>query len=162
MSVWSNPAELRQIGLGTYATKTTTATTNGSQSLFTVAGGLVAVTALVGIATIAFDGTVTSINLTHTPTGGAAADIAAATVVTSDAIGTIYTVTGVAAEGLSLQTTGGAETPTVTFGKLWQHGAALVLPAGSLKYKGTAADAGTVEWHLTYVPISSSATVTAA
>lgn len=162
MSVWIDPAGIRQINLGQYATKITTATTNGSQSLFTVAGGLVAVTCLVGIATVAFDGTVTSINLTHTPTGGAAGDVAAATVVTSDAIGTIYTVTGVAAETLSLQTTGGAEVPNVTFGKLWQHGSALVLPAGSLKYKGTAADAGTVAWHLTYVPISSGATVTAA
>jgi hypothetical protein len=162
VSVYIDPAGIRQIHLGLYATKTTGATTNGSQNLFTVAGGLVVVTALVGIATVAFDGTVTSINLQHTPTGGAAADIAAATVVTSDAIGTIYTVTGVAAEGLSLQTTGGAEAPTVTFGKLWQSGGGLILPAGTLTYKGTAADAGTVAWHLTYVPISSTAAVTAA
>jgi len=162
MGIWIDPASIRQIMLGAYATKTTTATTNGSQNLFTVAGGLVVVTGLVGIATVAFDGTVTSINLQHTPTGGAAADIAAATVVTSDAVGTIYTVTGVAAEGLSLQTAGGAEAPTVTFGKLWQSGGGLVLPAGVVTYLGTAADAGTVAWHLTYTPLEASASVVAA
>src|SRR3546814_19259652 len=89
MSVLNDSSAFRKATLGLQATKSLTAVTNGSQALFTVTGHVV-LNSIVGVVTVAMDGTATSISIAHDPTMGAAADLAAATVVTSDAAGTLY------------------------------------------------------------------------
>jgi hypothetical protein len=155
MSVYIDPAGIRQIHLGSYATKAGVTITNSSQSIFTVSGGLVLVTSLVGIVTTVIGGAA-NLNLTHTPTGGAAGDVAQATAIDADAVGTIYTVSGVAADLVSAVS---AATPSVTYG--FASGK-FVLPAGSLKQKTSAVQTGAIAWHITYVPIESGAALTAA
>src|SRR3546814_7773981 len=88
MSVLNDSSAFRKATLGLQATKSLTAVTNGSQALFTVTGHVV-LNSIVGVVTVAMDGTATSISIAHDPTIGAAADLAAATVVTSDAAGTL-------------------------------------------------------------------------
>jgi hypothetical protein len=159
VSVLIKGDEIRAIALGVYTAKTGMTILNASTSAFTVTG-LVKVTGLVGLVTTVIGGAV-NLNLTHTPSGGAAADLCAATVCDNDAAGTLYGITGVATDLMSAQTVTGVEVPrTQAVGSFTQGG--LVLPAGSLKFKGSAAQTGAVAWYLTYVPITPGASVVAA
>src|SRR3546814_20504410 len=91
MSVLNDSSAFRKATLGLQATKSLTAVTNGSQALFTVTGHVV-LNSIVGVVTVAMDGTATSISIAHDTTIGAAADLAAATVLTSDAAGTLLRI----------------------------------------------------------------------
>jgi len=156
MSTLIQGDELRTLVLGRQVEKSSGATAAASTAIFTITG-VVLVRYIVGIVTVAFDGTVTSLNLTADPTIGSAVDICAATVVTSDVAGTIYSYLGGAPAGLlvSSGTTAPGEAyapkPLDTF-----------FQAGQIFHKGTAADAGTVLWRLGYVPISDGSSVVAA
>jgi hypothetical protein len=156
---------IRQVILGQKVVKgPLTNPQTASSALFTVAGGLVLVTGLVGIVTTVQGSTANSFNLQHTPTGGSAADLCAATVCTSDAVGTIYTMTGVAVDELSVQTAHAtAEAPSVTFGLMNNRaGKGIVLPAGSMTLKASGNNTGATSWTLFYVPLDTGASVAAA
>ncbi|WP_062434971.1 hypothetical protein [Herbidospora daliensis] len=148
--------EVRAVTLGIKVEKSSGATVNGSTPIFTVSG-LVLVRAIVGVVTTAFDGTTTSLNLTHDPTIGAAVDICAATVVTSDEVGTVYSYLGAAITTLLVSS--GTTVPGTAYAPRPQE--AFFQP-GVINHKGTAADAGTVLWRCLYVPISDGASVAAA
>ncbi len=148
--------ELRQLILGIPVQKSSGATANGSTALFTVTG-VVLVRAIVGVVTVAFDGTTTSINLTTDPTIGSAVDICAATVVTSDVVGTIYSYVG--AVPTTLLVSSGTAAPGEAYAPKPSEA---FFQAGQIFHKGTAADAGTVLWRLFYVPVSDGANVVAA
>ena len=149
--------ELRELVGGKYVTKTIASTTNATQSMFTVTG-LNIVKALIGEVVVAMDGTTTSINVVHNPTIGSVADVNAATVVTSDVIGTIYGYLGVAINTLLVST--GTAVPGTVYAPVTTQTA--VFTAGVIGYKGTATDAGSVKWHLLYVPLSDGASIVAA
>ena len=150
--------QLRAIALGVRVTKSVSPA-SGSTDLFTITGGRVLVTALVGEVTTVMSATATSLSLQSDPTAGAAADIAAATVVTSDAVGTLYSITGVAADLLSAQTVTGTQVPGVAFAPASGR---VVLPAGKVTQVGTAANTGVTEWTLCYIPLDDGAAVEAA
>jgi len=140
-----------------------------SSALFNVTGGKVAITSLIGEVTVALGATATSLNLTYTPTSGAAADLCPATVYTSDAVGTLYGMTsGVATDLLCVQSVssiGGtpvaaSEVPNVTYVQnLWRP---IIVRAGALNLKASGSDTGEIKWVMTYVPIDSGASVAAA
>jgi hypothetical protein len=131
----------------------------GLQTLFTVAGGRILVTALVGEVTVVFDGTVNSLNVVHDPTVGAVGDISGATVCTSDAAGTLYTVHGIQAALLGTQKEGGTEVPTHVTAKT-PVGGGFVLPAGVTQLQTTGTDTtGATKWTMLYVPLDDGATV---
>lgn len=151
------PAEqVRTLQLGLKAEKSSGATTNGSTALFTIAG-VVMIRAIVGVVTVAFDGTVTSLNLTTDPTIGSAVDICAATVVTSDVVGTIYSYVG--AVPTTLLVSSGTAAPGEAYAPKPSDA---FFQAGQIFHKGTAADAGTVLWRCFWLPVSDGATVVAA
>lgn len=149
--------EVRSIVGGICATKQITATTAATQSLFTVAG-LVVIEGIIGYVTTAFDGTTTSINLNHDPTIGSAADLCAATVVTSDAVGTIYGYLGAAITTLLVSS--GTTAPGTAYAPMPNN--KQVLTPGVIGYVGTAADAGAVLWRCVYWPLSDDGSVTPA
>ena len=120
--------------------------------------GLCVVEGIIGYVTIAMDGTTTSINLTHNPTIGSVADLNAATVVTSDPIGTLYGYLGVAITTLLVSS--GTTVPGTVYAPL--PTVRQVLAPGVIGYKGTAADAGTVLWRVVYWPLSDGASIVAA
>lgn len=151
--------QLRRLLFGTRVTKTGVSPINGSASLFTVTGGKVVVLGLVGEVTTAMSSTATSINVQYKKSGGTAVDVSAATVVTSDAIGTLYGVTGVAADLLSAQTVAGTEAPNVTFVQNLKY--PIVVDAGDFELLGTAAQTGVTAWTLLYVPLDDGAAVAA-
>lgn len=141
----------------TLVEKSSGATTNGSKDLFTITG-LVLVRAIVGYVTVAFDGTVTSLNLTHTSTvAPATVDVCAATVVTSKPIGTVLSYLG--AVPTTLLVSAGTAVPGVNYAP---KPADAFMTAGTIKHKGTAADAGTVLWRCLYEPVSTGSNVVAA
>ncbi|MGD2042041.1 MAG: hypothetical protein PVJ28_00205 [Acidimicrobiia bacterium] len=164
MSVWNDGSQLRAASLGGLVTKgPVTNPQTASSALFTVTGGLVLITSLVGEVTTVQGATANSFNLQFTKSGGSAADISAATVCTSDAVGTLYTITGVAADLLSVQQVGGSEVPNVTFGVSGiGAGKGIIVPAGSLTLKASGNNTGATTWRLTYIPIDDGAAVVAA
>lgn len=133
----------------------------GLQTLFTVSGGNILVTCLVGRVTVVFDGTVNSLNVVHDPDIGAVGDISAATVCTSDIAGTFYTVHGIQAALLGTQKEGGTEVPTHVLAKA-PVGGGFILPAGVTKLQTTATDTtGSTQWWMAYVPLDPAAAVVA-
>ncbi|MEV0618547.1 hypothetical protein AB0I81_34830 [Nonomuraea sp. NPDC050404] len=172
MSVLIQGNQVRAIALGVKVSKSSGLTQNAGTNLFTVAGGLVAVTALVGRVTTAIPNTASlTMKLQHTPSGGAAADLSGATGITNDAVGTLYSLTSaVATDLLSIQSVsaiGGtpvaaSEAPSVTFvHTLWRP---VILPAGTLSAlcSNHTPGSGVISWGLTYVPFDDGASVSAA
>lgn len=152
--------DVRAIALGIRVQ--TAAVTNpqtASTAIFTVATGRVLVTALFGEVTTVQGATANSFNLTYDPTVGAVGDLCAATVCTSDAAGTLYGVTGVAADLLSAQTVAGTEVPTHVFAL---GGRPILLSPGQMFLKASGSNTGATQWTLTYVPLDNGATVVAA
>lgn len=143
-----------------------------SETIFSVTGGRVVLTSLVGEVTTALGSTATNLNLTHTPSGGSAADLCAATTVTSDAAGTLYSlVSGLATDKLSIQSVStlkeddaaavlATEAPGVTFAQLLRQ--PIIIPAGDIKAKTSGSDTGEVKWSLTYIPYDNGSAVAAA
>jgi hypothetical protein len=150
-----NGDELRDIALGRHVIKSASPA-NATTPLFTVSG-LVLITGIVGLVTTVMSATATSINLNHDPTIGAAADLCAATVVTSDTAGTLYGFSGVITE---LLVSSGTNVPSEAYTRL--SGVQTVLNNGVIGQVGTAANTGVTAWHLTYVPLSDGASVVAA
>lgn len=124
---------------------------NALSALFTVAGGRVIVTGIVGEVTTVIGGTTPSAKLVANPTTGADSDITAAVAITGDAVGNLYGVS----------TVGGNLAVLESVAPIGQE--PFVLKAGTLDLHVSAADAtGAIKWSLWYVPLDDGATVTAA
>jgi len=160
MTTLIDPNTVRSIALGVAVQKATAILpATGLQTLFTVSGGRVLCTLLIGEVTVVFDGTANSLNVVHDPDVGAVGDLSAATVCTSDIAGTLYTVHGIQAALLGTQKEGGTEVPTHVTAKS-PVGGGFVLPAGVTKLQTTGTDTtGSTKWTLCYVPIDANATV---
>jgi hypothetical protein len=158
MSIIIQGYQLREIAYGTQVkyswTLPASATTN---TLFTVSGGLVIVTSLVGQVTTLIGATTTTLALgLGTPGVGGTLDtdgIGTATGITSQEVGTLITTQ--ASSGL-----GGA----VVVGSL--AGSAAFLPAPFVVNSATItattsanAGGGVIEWYLTYIPLDTGASV---
>ncbi len=128
--------------------------------IFTVAGGRVVVTSLIGVVTVALGATATNLNVVHTPTVGSVADLAAATVVTSDIVGTLYSLTGYPLDLLSANARTLINVPDAAHAALCER--AMVLPAGTIGAKTDANDTGSVQWSVTWYPFDTGATLVAA
>lgn len=142
---------------GVTVQKTSAAVAASTQSLFTVSG-LNIVEMIVGQVTTAMDGTATSIQLVHNPTIGSVADICAATVVTSDAVGTVYGYLG--DDITTLLISSGTAIPSTAYTVTPQN--KIILPAGVIGQEGSATNVGIVQWYCVYVPLSDGASIVAA
>lgn len=170
MSYLPDPKGIRAALLGTKVDRATaTIPQSTTTSIFTVSGGRVVITSIVGEVTTVIGGTTVNFNLVYTPSGGAAADLCAATACTSDAVGTLYSlVSGIAADLLSIQSYTVAasvpvlasEVPNVTFAQLLRE--PIVVDAGAVGFKTSASTTGAVKWSMTYIPYDDAATVVAA
>ncbi len=120
---------------------------------FTVAGGKVKIIDIIGEVTTVFDGTVNSLKLISNPTVGADVDLCTALVVTSDAAGSIYNITGTFANALQVNTSGAAEGQVNPF----------YVAAGTIDLDATATDAtGATKWTVIWEPEDIGATLVAA
>ena len=132
------------------------------ENIFTVSGGLVLMTLLVGERTIIQAGGASNLDLEVDPTAGAAVVLCIPTVVTTDPVGTLYTITGNPADavyaGLAVQ--GGMAGGALATGQN-THG--WVVPPGTVEWRESAgAGTGSIQWTMYYVPIDPGASVAAA
>ncbi|MER5559700.1 hypothetical protein ABT071_13950 [Streptomyces sp. NPDC002506] len=149
-------SQLRRLVLGTaVAGAAKTVPQNATATIFTVSGGRVLVTGLVGKVTTVIGGTTPSAKVVATPTVGSANDLCTATAITADEVGTLYSIPGPtgSAFGVSGSGSGGVTGQT----------APVIVAAGTIGVNVSAADAtGAIQWTLTYVPLDDGAVVTAA
>ena len=119
---------------------------------FTITGRVL-ITQIVGEVTVVFDGTANSIKLISNPTVGADVDLCTALVITADAEGTIYTITG---------TLGDAMVAT-TSGAVIAQASAILVTAGTIDLDTTATDAtGSSKWTVHYIPLDSGSKIVTA
>lgn len=127
-------------------------------SIFTVTGRVL-VRRLIGEVTTVLTATATNVKVVFDPTGAdAATDLSANLVVTSDPVGTLYSIVGVAATA--------TKESGVTHMILPANGLpveGIVLTTGVVALTTDASNAtGSVKWDLDYVALSSGATIVAA
>lgn len=142
--------------VGTMVTKAGYTPTAATVSIFTVAG-LVRINEIFGVVTTAMDATATTIKLVFDATVTAAVtDMSAAVTVTSDPLGTLYSIVGVAATAA----TESAGVYILPAAKLPSNG--IVLPAGVIQVTGSAINAGVIKWYVGYTPLETAGVITAA
>jgi hypothetical protein len=158
MSVLNDAAAFRKAILGLTATKATGLLVTSTTTLFTIAGGRVLLTSLVGRVTVVIGATTSNAKLVYNPTAaGTSFDMCTAVDIASDAVEQTYYITGnVASTGALL--VGGA---------VWQ--ANPVFEDGYLVQAGTieqnlSADpvGGQISWTVTWLPYDDGATLVAA
>lgn len=142
-------AELQGIKVSR-ATDTLPAST--TEALFTIAGGRVLLLGIVGEVTTAIQNQACNTKLTANPTTGTDVDICAVLSIANDEVGCLYGITGLFSDAMVGSNAGAG---------VWPRNP-VVLPAGTLDLSTAATNTGSVKWDLWYVPLDTSATVTAA
>lgn len=158
MSVIIQGYQLREISLGVglisepAAVLPATATAN----IFTVSGGRVIVTSLVGTVTTATTVTATTLSIGTVPTVGTAgaSALATAVAVASLEVGTMVCLPSTIGGALRVGTN--ASTPAAVL-----EGAGFVVSAGSISITTSATNTGAMKWDLTYIPYDTGASVVA-
>lgn len=143
--------ELRSLLLGTRAAKSTGTLAATTIPLFTVAGGKVLITSIVGEVTTAIT-VANSYKLQHNPTTGAAKDLCAATDIgtTDTPAGNLLGFQGLTGDSIL---TGPGAVPTIK--------QPLVLNTGQIESVSAGTD-GVISWVVTWVPLDDGATLVAA
>jgi len=123
-----------------------------ASALFTVAGGRVAITSIIGEVTVAIQNQANNTKLTSAPTTGTAVDICAVLNTAADEIGCLYGISGLNSDALI----------GLNAGALPGQVRDVIVPIGSINLDCAASNTGSVKWTLFYVPIDAGATVVAA
>lgn len=124
----------------------------GVGSLFTIAGGPVAMTAILGEVTVIIGANAMNLNLESNPTTGTTSVIDAVVAGASKEVGTLFSITGTVGDAALMDDAGGVR----------MQSAPVVLPAGTLDFRTSANNTGEMKWSLWYIPLTEGATVTAA
>lgn len=149
MGVLDNQAGVRLSVLGNRVTKSTGTLAATTVDLFVIAGGLVAITSLVGRVTTAIT-VANSYKVQHTPTAGTAKDLcAAADIGTTDTIlGEVFVLTGLATDAIAIGSKGN-KAPFI------------ICETGKIQSVSAGTD-GVILWSVTWAPIDVGATLVAA
>jgi hypothetical protein len=153
MSTLVKATALRQLNLGTQVNggaKTLPATATGT--IFTVSGGRIYVTSLVGVVTTIIQAQATVTKLVATPTTGTVNDLTATVDLTGLVVGGLVAATGLAGDALVKSTGGGVSALRNP----------IVVAIGAIGVNTAATSTGAIQWSLTYVPYDDGATVVAA
>lgn len=153
MGVYDDGSAYRKQKLGLRvdrATATLPQTTTGA--LFTVTGGRVAITQIIGEVTTAIQNQANNTKLTSSPTTGTAVDICAVLSIANDEIGCLYGITGLNSDAML----------GINAGALPAQTRDVVVPIGSILLDCAASNTGSVKWSIFYYPIDAGAAVAAA
>ena len=156
MSVIIQGDELRTLLLGRRVSRATAALPQTTdEALFTIAGGQVLLTSLVGEVTTVIQTQANNTKLKFNPDAtGADQDLCAVLSITADAVGELYTISG---------TVGDAMRSDLLIGLNSLFGAGgMVLSEGAIELDCAASNTGSVKWDLTYIPLDDGASVVAA
>lgn len=156
MSTLIQGDQIRSLLVGVKVQRTTAALPQTSTStLFTVSGGKVLITSLVGEVTTVIQTQADATKLTFDPTdAGATQDLSATLDITADAVGTLYSLTGTPATAMK------DALNFLSSDKVLAQ--PLVLKPGSILLDCAASNTGAVKWDLCYIPLDNGASVAAA
>ena len=122
------------------------------ENLFTITGGRVLVTGIVGEVTTIMETKTINFNLTSNPTVGTSNDMCALTDLTAAEAGSLLSITGVAADALVVGKSGsvrGMSNP-------------MIVAAGAIEATVGATHTGSIKWSIWYIPLDDGAYVEAA
>ena len=158
MSVLNPLASQFSANYGQRIQKATGLLANGETPLFTIAGGKVLVTGILGFVTVVVGSTASNAKLVFDPTAaGTDFDLCTATAITSDAVEQQYTIAGDVETPGALLVAGAVGQCNPFFNK------PLSLTPGQLHQNLSAAPVGgEITWRLWYFPIDDGASVVAA
>lgn len=153
MSVILQGDQARTILYGTKVDRATAALPQTTQSaLFTVAGGRVLITSIVGEVTTVIQTQANATKVVSNPTTGTDVDLCATLDITADQVGCLYGITGLFSDAMVGANAGATVVPRN----------AVVVPVGTIDLSCAASNTGSVKWSITYVPLDNGASVTAA
>lgn len=146
---------LRKLLLGIKVDRATATLPQGTAgAIFTIAGGKVLMTSIVGEVTVAIGGA-NATKLTANPTVATAGDTDLCTAVDIDTcdVGDLLSITGTPGDALLVAHKGAVQT-------MGPHG--VIMQTGTLDLDCAGSVTGSIKWVLTYVPIDDGATIVAA
>lgn len=132
------------------ATATLPQTAQGA--LFTVAGGRVILTNIIGEVTTVLGATATNASLIGNPTVGSDVALCAVLAVASKEVGTLFGITGLFSDAMVGANAGAVVVPRNP----------VLLPIGTIDLLTSASNTGSVKWSVTYVPFDDGASIVAA
>jgi hypothetical protein len=169
MSVFPTGAQLRYANFGvivTGAAKTIPQT--ATQTIFTVSGGRILLTSLIGQVTTVIGATVTTLSVGVTPSGGAlaAAALCTASAITSAVVGSFVAVQLTITNALIVSGASGVlqagSSAGSGLGDDIMDGGIAIVSAGVINVTTSASTTGAIAWAMTYVPWDTGAAVVAA
>lgn len=153
MSVLIAGPQIRQILLGTKVDRATAALPQTTQSpLFTVTGGRILLTSIVGEVTTVIQTQANNTKLVANPTTGTDVDLCAVLSITAKEVGTLFGITGLFSDALVGANAGATVLPRNP----------VVIPVGSIDLSCAASNTGSVKWSITWVALDDAASVAAA
>ena len=153
MTTLTSGASLLLNTYGRTVSRATAALPQTTQSaLFTVATGRIILTGIIGEVTTVIQTQANNTKLVSNPTTGTDVDLCAVLDITADQVGCLYGITGLFSDALVGANAGAAP---------WPH-RPIVIPVGTIDLSCAASNTGSVKWIMSYVPLDSGATVTAA
>lgn len=121
-------------------------------SLFTVTGGRIILTSIVGEVTTAIQNQANNTKLSSNPTTGTTIDLCAVLDIANDEVGCLYGITGIVGDALVGAGAG--------YAPMQQRPA--IIPVGAIELNCAASNTGSVKWAMTYIPLDNGASVAAA
>jgi hypothetical protein len=153
MTAYNEGSAYRKAVLGDLASRATAALpATATGSLFTVAGGKVAITSIIGTVTTNIQAQACAVKLVATPTTGAVNDLSGTVDINGLAAGGLLSATGLAADALVKSTGGGISGLRNP----------IIVNVGALGLNTAATNTGSVKWDVTWVAVDDGATITAA
>jgi hypothetical protein len=144
---------LADIGLGIRVDRATAALPQTAESaIFTISGGKVAITGIIGEVTTIIETQANDTQLKANPTTGTSVALCADLDITADEVGCLYGVTGTVSDALVGAGAGYAPLPDRP----------LVVNEGTIDLCCDASNTGSVAWSIWYVPLEDGAEIVAA
>ena len=150
---WLRDLWLGRRTLGMTVERATAVVTAATVPLFTVSGGRIKITQILGEVTTVMQALATNARLSHNPTTGTTRNLCANLNIASYAAGDLLGITGVNTDAMIPPATGGA-VEAQTMGVIVQE--------GTIDLISDAAPTGSIMWTLKYIPIDDAAAVIAA
>jgi hypothetical protein len=153
MSNYDKSKVVRDMRLGVRVDRATATLPQSTySSLFTVTGGRVAITQIIGEVTTVMQTQANNTKLTARPTTGTAVDICAVLNTTADEVGCLYGISGLNSDALI----------GVNAGALPGQLREVIVPVGTIDLDCAASNTGSVKWTVFYHCIDDGAAVVAA
>lgn len=150
---WIRDLWLGRRQLGQTTERATAVVTAAQVPLFTVSGGRIKVTQIIGEVTTAIQALATNVRLIATPTVGTARNMCVNLNIASYALGDLLGIDGINTSAML---------PPASSGVVEAQTMGVIVQEGTIDLISTAAPTGSIKWTLKWVPIDAGAAVVAA